>query len=99
MRSCDFGALLPAIELAATAVEAARLLDDQNLLGLVVKRSGRPVTTLTGTQVRQLIVEETVHAMAMIAVGTDSCRGRGALAGYSPTGPRHAAGSRPSPSS
>lgn len=57
MRAGDLAAPFPVVELSAPAIEAAQLLADQNLPGLVVvDGDGRPVTILAGTQVLRLIV-------------------------------------------
>lgn len=57
MRAGDLAAPFPVVELSAPAIEAARLLADQNLPGLVVVDDrGRPVTILAGTQVLRMIV-------------------------------------------
>lgn len=57
MRAGDLAAPFPVVELTAPAIEAARLLADQNLPGLVVVDDhGWPVTILAGTQVLRMIV-------------------------------------------
>ncbi len=57
MRAGDLAAPFPVVELSAPAIDAARLLADQNLPGLVVVDGrGHPVTILAGTQVLRLIV-------------------------------------------
>ncbi|MBM7786544.1 CBS domain-containing protein [Tenggerimyces flavus] len=56
MRAGDLAAPFPVVELTP-AIDAARLLADQNLPGLVVVDDrGRPVTILAGTQVLRMIV-------------------------------------------
>lgn len=57
MRASDLAVEFPVVSLDTAALEAARLLADQNLPGLVVvDERNRPVTILPGTQVLQLIV-------------------------------------------
>lgn len=55
MRAADLVSPYPVVELSTPAVEAARLLAEQNLPGLiVVDADGRPKTILPGTQVLRM---------------------------------------------
>ncbi len=55
MRAADLASPYPVVELSTPAVEAARLLAEENLPGLiVVDEQGRPRTILPGTQVLRM---------------------------------------------
>ena len=57
MRASDLAAPYPTVTLSTPTIEAARLLAEQNLPGLVVvDERQRPVTILPGTQVLRLAV-------------------------------------------
>jgi len=57
MRAGELAAEFPVVSLDTPALEAAKLLADQNLPGLVVvDERNRPVTILAGTQVLRMIV-------------------------------------------
>lgn len=58
MRARDLTAEYPTVTLQTAAVDAARLLAETNLPGLVVvdDDQGRPVTILPGTQVLRMVV-------------------------------------------
>ncbi|MEV6527831.1 CBS domain-containing protein [Longispora sp. NPDC051575] len=57
MRAGDLAVPFPAVKSSSPVLEAARLLADQNLPGLVVTDDGgRPITVLPGTQVLRLAV-------------------------------------------
>lgn len=57
MRARDLAVPFPAITVATSVLEAARLMAGRNLPGLiVVDERGRPVTVLPGTQVLRLVI-------------------------------------------
>ena len=57
MRARDLAAPYPIVSLSTPTIEAARLLAEQNLPGLiVVDEQGRPSTILPGTQVLRMAV-------------------------------------------
>lgn len=57
MRARDLAAQYPTVSLETAAVDAARLLADADLPGLVVvDDQGRPLTILSGTQVLRLVM-------------------------------------------
>jgi CBS domain-containing protein len=56
MRARDLAAPYPTVDLSTPVVQAARLLAEQNLPGLIVVDGQRPVTILPGTQVLRLAV-------------------------------------------
>ncbi|MFI7068410.1 CBS domain-containing protein [Kribbella sp. NPDC050124] len=56
MRAGELAASYPTVDLGTPVVEAARLMADENLPGLIVVDGERPVTILPGTQVLRLAV-------------------------------------------
>ena len=72
MRAGDLVCEFPMVELGRPAIEAARLLAERRLPGLiVVDDEGRPAAVLSGTEVLRLVIPVYAHDSAAAARAVD----------------------------